>query len=1092
MIRVHSRRHSPRRKSQSGLNLRLRRNHLTSIEQLEARCLLATDPIISEIQAANVSTLADGDGDFSDWIEVRNPGAESIDLQGWYLTDDRTDLRKWQFPAVSLQPASQLVVFASNKDRRDASQELHTNFRLAAAGEFLALVKPDGVTVAQQFDPGYPAQTDDLSYGTAFERDSVELLAKSAAAKAMVPTDDSLGLNWTAAQFDDSAWLSGKMGVGYEQVSEPKVMRQEFDAPLGADWTIDVPQGSAGTVTVADGALKFVVPLRHDTGDTRGLAPMVLHATPTNTLNWEVIAHVQRSVSRGGAGIAIFDAATGKSVLQHEYSQRTTFGTYVNGQAAATRRVSGRDTFFLRLVRDSSEGSWTTSYKNNADDNWTELATILDDDENVPNAAQPRIGIYTRTTTSQMEADFGFVEINDLGRPVIYGPHTGLDVGSAMLNRNSSVYVRVPFSVTGDPRRFDEMFMTSSFDDGFRAYINGVPVAERNVPIDATWNSGASSREGAVRGEIPVHRINLSPFVHALRTGRNVLAIHGMNVSASDVDFFVSTELVAADYVSSSPRFFTSPTPGDVNLLPAAPQPRISGGDALFFESKTIELSLDQPDPALEIHYTLDGTAPTLESARYEGPITLTETAMLQAVTFDISGGGRFEASAPASGTFIRLHEELRDQTSDLPLVILDTLGRGIPGSGSNQLRSVDVAFFDVDKATGRSSFQGIVDYLGRGGIRDRGSSTAGQPKPNLAFETWGKRGIDVDDDESVSLLGFAAANNWVLHAPYEFDRALIRNQFAYSLSNQIGRWAPRTQPVEVYLNRRDGTVGPEDYAGVYVLMERIEPDPGRLDIATLTPADNTEPNVSGGYIWKFDREDPDAPGFSAGGQTLQWVYPKSPRSRTARPEQMATAEQERWVQDYLGDFNRTLSRPNITDPDGYSKYIDVDSWVDHHLLNVLMDNVDAFVLSAYVFKNRDKKVEMGPLWDFDRSMESTDDRDNDPTRWGGSGSSDFFARVWWGRLFTDRGFWQAYVDRWRELRQTDFSDANIDATLDRMAAQVAEAQPRNTAKWPATRSRYGDWKGEVEHMREWLHQRTAFIDSMFAPDPVIVANGQT
>ena len=104
-------------------------------------------PIISEFMAVNNSVLADEDGDFSDWIEIRNPDASAISLAGYHLTDDVGDLTKWTFPAVNLNAGATLVVFASNKDRALPAGELHTNFKLSAGGEYLALVKPDGVTI---------------------------------------------------------------------------------------------------------------------------------------------------------------------------------------------------------------------------------------------------------------------------------------------------------------------------------------------------------------------------------------------------------------------------------------------------------------------------------------------------------------------------------------------------------------------------------------------------------------------------------------------------------------------------------------------------------------------------------------------------------------------------------------------------------------------------------------------------------------------------------------------------------------------------------------------------------------------------------
>src|ERR1051325_11762968 len=78
----------------------------------------AENVFISEFMAANDSTLADEDGDFSDWIEIHNGGAIGVNLNGWFLTDKLSQLTQWRFPSTNLAPNSYLVVFASGKDRR--------------------------------------------------------------------------------------------------------------------------------------------------------------------------------------------------------------------------------------------------------------------------------------------------------------------------------------------------------------------------------------------------------------------------------------------------------------------------------------------------------------------------------------------------------------------------------------------------------------------------------------------------------------------------------------------------------------------------------------------------------------------------------------------------------------------------------------------------------------------------------------------------------------------------------------------------------------------------------------------------------------
>ncbi len=153
----------------SALTARIGRRSATSafsgLEPLESRQLLTV--VISEFMASNQSTLTDDDGFSADWIELENRGAAPVDLDGWFLTDRESNLRNWQFPEVTLPAGERLLVYASEKDRTDPLKPLHTNFKLSADGEYLALVQADGMTVEFAYAPDYPPQSTDVSYGLA-------------------------------------------------------------------------------------------------------------------------------------------------------------------------------------------------------------------------------------------------------------------------------------------------------------------------------------------------------------------------------------------------------------------------------------------------------------------------------------------------------------------------------------------------------------------------------------------------------------------------------------------------------------------------------------------------------------------------------------------------------------------------------------------------------------------------------------------------------------------------------------------------------------------------------------------------------------
>ena len=198
----------------------------------------SASPVITEFLADNSSGLQDEDGDHSDWIEIHNPGADPVELSGWHLTDDFTNLTKWTFPSHILAEGDYLVVFASGDDRAISGSELHTNFALSRSGDYLALVSPEGI-VSTFFN--YPGQKPDVSYGPTKTGSDLVLINQSSPAKALIPTqtdDNSIGVTWRnhMPTFDDSTWLSGTLGVGFERSNG---FQNEFGIDVESAWAVN-------------------------------------------------------------------------------------------------------------------------------------------------------------------------------------------------------------------------------------------------------------------------------------------------------------------------------------------------------------------------------------------------------------------------------------------------------------------------------------------------------------------------------------------------------------------------------------------------------------------------------------------------------------------------------------------------------------------------------------------------------------------------------------------------------------------------------------------------------------------------------------
>jgi hypothetical protein len=515
--------------------------------------------------------------------------------------------------------------------------------------------------------------------------------------------------------------------------------------------------------------------------------------------------------------------------------------------------------------------------------------------------------------------------------------------------------------------------------------------------------------------------------------------------------------------------YFYTPSPGFPNqATPASDPPVLSEGGRTFTDPFTVTLSSGEQDS--EIYYTLDGSEPTIASTPYTGPITINVSTRLRAVA--VAPG--HAVSLTSGAVYLQLAGNIVSADSNLPLMIIDNFAAGKPTSGTN------AAWMIFEPGVNqRTTLTAPPSFSTSAFVKVRGSSTAGASKYSLAVEARNEAGGDRD----FVLLGLPADSDWILTAPYEFDRALIRNPLMYDLSRQAGRYAPRTRQVELYINIDGGAVSSADYFGVYTLTEKIKRSAARIDIAEISPLDNAGAAVTGGYVLKIDRADDGETGFNAAGQTIFFVDPDEPQ---------ITSSQKAWLTAWLNSFKSSFSASDFYDPLlGYAKWIDPAAFVDHHILNVAAKNVDAFRLSAYFFKDRLGRLNAGPLWDFDRSLESTDVRDNNFNTWrgenvvGGDMGTDFFHYTWYVDMFRDENFWQRWIDRYDELRRGALSDGNVEITVNAQAEVLTEAAPRNFARWNDKQPRFGGWAAEVDHLRTWLTERLHWMDDQFTRPPV-------
>ncbi len=419
-------------------------------------------------------------------------------------------------------------------------------------------------------------------------------------------------------------------------------------------------------------------------------------------------------------------------------------------------------------------------------------------------------------------------------------------------------------------------------------------------------------------------------------------------------------------------------------------------------------------------------------------------------------------------------------ETSNLPIVVVNT----VDGASIVDDPKVSAIMGIINNEEGLNSINDpFNEFYGQIGIEFRGSSSGTFPKKAYGLET---RGPD-SSNYNVSIFDWPTDNDWILYAPYS-DKSLIRNVLTYKLGEEMGEYAPRTELVELVINGQ--------YVGVYVFMERIKQNPGRVNIDELEYDDLTGNDLTGGYIVKVDK--------TTGGGIVAWTSPflQAPPAWGDVNYQLHDPEIEEihptqldYIENYITDFETALDGPDFDDPvDGYRPYIDVKSFIDFMIVNEISKNVDGYRISTFLHKERDSeggKLVAGPLWDFNLAWGNANYCEGGlTTGWeiyfndvcgGGGGLNNPF---WWNRLVMDPEYTHQLNCRWQELRMTTLHTDSILNFIDEMEIYLADAAERNFQRWPILgtyvwpNNYIGDtYAEEMEYMRTWTTNRLEWMD---------------
>jgi len=343
-------------------------------------------------------------------------------------------------------------------------------------------------------------------------------------------------------------------------------------------------------------------------------------------------------------------------------------------------------------------------------------------------------------------------------------------------------------------------------------------------------------------------------------------------------------------------------------------------------------------------------------------------------------------------------------------------------------------------------NMDGTLDYAGRiQHITGRGNTSWGEVKKGYGMNLL----YDVD------LLGMGAGTTWALVANY-VDRTHMRNKLIFNFADNIGlEFTPNLRFVDLYLNN--------EFVGLYLLKERIEIAPNRVDIN-----DGSIHDLTGGYILELQHH-------RRWYQVENGFITSKNRHIAIRRPRSVTNEQINYIANRWQALEDALY--DIEDQYTWMQYIDVTSWAKKYMLEELFGNADSSVSSQFFYKDFDS-VDLlfyaGPVWDYDKTLGVV------------------YIRRMPDRIFHDERFWAPLLEKeyfvttmtflWYDVFLPEVEEI-LENEIDRLADEIYDAVQMNIIRWGHTQAGerdylilYPGFEQNIEHLRNFLTRRVEFF----------------
>lgn len=420
----------------------------------------------------------------------------------------------------------------------------------------------------------------------------------------------------------------------------------------------------------------------------------------------------------------------------------------------------------------------------------------------------------------------------------------------------------------------------------------------------------------------------------------------------------------------------------------------------------------------------------------------------------DISMQNPYTYIAKKSITLKAIFSDGYTATTDIPTIFINT-ENGTPITSKEIYLNAKVSV--------RGSINGEFDITEvEAEVRGRGNSTWGMAKKPYRLKFGSK----------IKLLGNKAnVKNWVLLANY-CDKTLMRNALAFETARNMFNFAftPSVTFVDVVLN--------DENLGSYMLTDQVEVDNDRVNIEKQTKTiTDQDPEITGGYLIEVD-------GFA--DSEISWFQTSRNMKVTIKypKDDDINTYQSAYISNYTQQFEDALFSSTFSNEvTGWRKYFDEASVIDWYIACELFGNSDSW-WSTYIYKKRDEKFKVGPLWDFDIAF-NNDNRLGDATQKLMSTNA-HDPKTWIKRWLEDPILANNIKSRWAELRKNGLNDF-MQNYITNSAEYLNQSQRNNFTKWNILNNvvyleltARGSYSAEVNYLNNYVNNRIDYLDKVF------------